>query len=80
MVKGGSVKLPAAEREGYIFKGWYTDRQVFIGTEERPINPAGASASMQDGKKADKDGQDDRKIQYRKHQAIRTIRILRTKT
>ena len=33
VVKGGSVKLPAAEREGYTFKGWYTDRQVFIGTE-----------------------------------------------
>ncbi len=33
VVKGGSVKLPASEREGYIFKGWYTDRQVFIGTE-----------------------------------------------
>jgi len=39
------VKLPGAEREGYIFKGWYTDRQVFIVAEgetykpnRRPIN------------------------------------------
>lgn len=31
VAKGESVKLPAAEREGFTFKGWYTDEQVFIG-------------------------------------------------
>lgn len=40
VVKGGSVKLPAAEREGYTFKGWYTDRQVFIGTEGETYKPS----------------------------------------
>ncbi len=45
VVKGGSVKLPAAEREGYIFKGWYTDRQVFIGTEGETYKP-GRSISL----------------------------------
>lgn len=35
VVKGGSVKLPAAEREGYIFKGWYTDRQAGIYRNRR---------------------------------------------
>ena len=45
VVKGGSVKLPAAEREGYTFKGWYTDRQVFIGTEGEAYKP-GRSISL----------------------------------
>ena len=45
VVKGGSVKLPGAEREGYIFKGWYTDRQVFIGTEGETYKP-GRSISL----------------------------------
>ena len=45
VVKGGSVKLPDAEREGYIFKGWYTDRQVFIGTEGETYKP-GRSISL----------------------------------
>ena len=45
VVKGGSVKLPASEREGYIFKGWYTDRQVFIGTEGETYKP-GRSISL----------------------------------
>ena len=45
VVKGGSVKLPAAEREGYTFKGWYTDRQVFIGTEGETYKP-GRSISL----------------------------------
>lgn len=31
VVKGARVKLPAAEREGFDLKGWYTDKQVFIG-------------------------------------------------
>lgn len=31
VAKGESVKLPATEREGFTFKGWYTDEQVFIG-------------------------------------------------
>lgn len=34
------MKLPGAEREGYIFKGWYTDRQVFIGTVGETYKPA----------------------------------------
>ena len=33
------MKLPGAEREGYTFKGWYTDRQVFIGTEGETYKP-----------------------------------------
>ncbi len=45
VVKGGSVKLPGADREGYIFKGWYTDRQVFIGTEGENYKP-GRSISL----------------------------------
>lgn len=45
VVKGGSVKLPGAEREGYIFKGWYTDRQVFIGTVGETYKP-GRSISL----------------------------------
>ncbi|MBD5535234.1 MAG: InlB B-repeat-containing protein [Lachnospiraceae bacterium] len=40
VVIGGSVKLPGAEREGYSFKGWYTDRQVFIGTEGETYKPS----------------------------------------
>ena len=40
VVIGGSVKLPGAEREGYTFKGWYTDRQVFIGTEGETYKPS----------------------------------------
>ena len=39
VVKGGSIKLPTAEHEGYVFKGWYTDRQVFIGTEGEVYKP-----------------------------------------
>ena len=39
------MKLPAAEREGYLFKGWYTDRQVFIGTEGETYKP-GRSISL----------------------------------
>ena len=31
VAKGADVKLPAAEREGFTFKGWYTDRKEFIG-------------------------------------------------
>ena len=45
VVKGDSVKLPGAEREGYTFKGWYTDRQVFIGTEGETYKP-GRSISL----------------------------------
>lgn len=45
VVKGASVKLPVAEREGYVFKGWYTDRQVFIGMEGETYKP-GRSISL----------------------------------
>lgn len=31
VAKGADVKLPVAEREGFTFKGWYTDRKEFIG-------------------------------------------------
>lgn len=31
VAKGAGIKLPAAEREGFAFKGWYTDRKEFIG-------------------------------------------------
>lgn len=39
VVKGESVKLPAAEREGFAFKGWYTDEQVFIGMTDDTYKP-----------------------------------------
>lgn len=53
VVKGGSVKLPAAEREGYIFKGWYTDRQVFIGTEGETYKPSRSISLYARWEKAD---------------------------
>ena len=31
VAKGAGIKLPAAEREGFAFKGWYTGRKEFIG-------------------------------------------------
>lgn len=58
VVKGGSVKLPVAEREGYIFKGWYTDRQVFIGTEGETYKPSRSISLYARWEKEDKDGQD----------------------
>ncbi len=57
VVKGGSVKLPAAEREGYIFKGWYTDRQVFIGTEGETYKPGRSISLYARWEKAGKDNQ-----------------------
>lgn len=53
VVKGGSVKLPAAEREGYVFKGWYTDRQVFIGTEGETYKPSRSISLYARWEKAD---------------------------
>lgn len=41
VAKGAGVKLPAAEREGYTFKGWYTDKQVFIGMAGDTYKPEG---------------------------------------
>ncbi len=58
VVKGGSVKLPGAEREGYVFKGWYTDRQVFIGTEGETYKPGRSISLYARWEKADKDNQD----------------------
>ena len=58
VVKGGSVKLPGAEREGYIFKGWYTDRQVFIGTEGETYKPGRSISLYARWEKEEKDGQD----------------------
>ena len=58
VVKGGSVKLPGAEREGYIFKGWYTDRQIFIGTEGETYKPGRSISLYARWEKADKDNQD----------------------
>ncbi|GFI17702.1 internalin-A [Lachnospiraceae bacterium] len=57
VVKGGSVKLPVAEREGYIFKGWYTDRQVFIGTEGETYKPSRSISLYARWEKSDKDDQ-----------------------
>ncbi len=57
VVKGGSVKLPAAEREGYLFKGWYTDRQVFIGTEGETYKPGRSISLYARWEKAEKDNQ-----------------------
>ena len=58
VVKGGSVKLPGAEREGYTFKGWYTDRQVFIGTEGETYKPGRSISLYARWEKEEKDGQD----------------------
>ena len=41
VAKGADVKLPAAEREGYTFKGWYTDKQVFVGMAGDTYKPEG---------------------------------------
>ena len=57
VVKGGSVKLPGAEREGYLFKGWYTDRQVFIGTEGETYKPGRSISLYARWEKAEKDNQ-----------------------
>ncbi len=59
VVKGGSVKLPAAEREGYTFKGWYTDRQVFIGTEGEAYKPSRSISLYARWEKAENDGKND---------------------
>ena len=59
VVKGGSVKLPGAEREGYTFKGWYTDRQVFIGTEGETYKPSRSISLYARWEKAENDGKDD---------------------
>ncbi len=58
VVKGGSVKLPGAEREAYTFKGWYTDRQVFIGTEGETYKPGRSISLYARWEKVGKDGQD----------------------
>ncbi|MBD5220735.1 MAG: hypothetical protein HDS72_10985 [Bacteroidales bacterium] len=58
VVIGGSVKLPGAEREGYAFKGWYTDRQVFIGTEGETYKPSRSISLYARWDKAEKDNQD----------------------
>ena len=55
VVIGGSVKLPGAEREGYIFKGWYTDRQVFIGTEGETYKPSRSISLYARWEKEDQD-------------------------
>ena len=39
VAKGASIKLPTAEREGFTFKGWYTDGQVFIGKADDTYKP-----------------------------------------
>ena len=59
VVKGGSVKLPAAEREGYVFKGWYTDRQVFIGTEGETYKPGRSISLYARWEKADNNDKND---------------------
>lgn len=53
------MKLPAAEREGYIFKGWYTDRQVFIGTEGETYKPGRSISLYARWEKAGNDGKND---------------------
>ena len=59
VVKGGSVKLPGAEREGYTFKGWYTDRQIFIGTEGETYRPSRSISLYARWEKADSSGKSD---------------------
>lgn len=51
------MKLPAAEREGYTFKGWYTDRQVFIGTEGETYKPSRSISLYARWEKTEKDDQ-----------------------
>ncbi len=60
VVKGGSVKLPGAEREGYTFKGWYTDRQVFIGAEGETYKPGRSISFYARWEKEEKDNQNDK--------------------
>ncbi len=62
VVTGGSVKLPGAEREGYTFKGWYTDRQVFIGAEGDIYKPGRSISLYARWEKAEKDNQNDKDI------------------
>lgn len=52
------MKLPGAERGSYTFKGWYTDRQVFIGTEGETYKPGRSISLYARWEKAEKDGQD----------------------
>lgn len=50
VIKGGSVKLPSASRDGYTFKGWYTENQVYIGTEGdryKPVKDIGLYAKWE---------------------------------
>ncbi len=39
--KGTGIKIPVAEREGFAFKGWYTDKQVFVGKAGDTYQPEG---------------------------------------
>ena len=41
VTKGKGVKLPAAEREGYTFTGWYTDKQILAGKAGSVYKPEG---------------------------------------
>ncbi|RKI88392.1 hypothetical protein D7V94_19340 [Parablautia intestinalis] len=41
VTKGKGVKLPAAEREGYAFTGWYTDKQILAGRAGAVYKPDG---------------------------------------
>ena len=41
VTKGKGVKLPAAEREGYAFTGWYTDKQILAGKAGAVYKPDG---------------------------------------
>lgn len=53
------MKLPAAEREGYTFKGWYTDRQVFIGIEGETYKPGRSISLYARWEKAENGGKND---------------------
>ena len=37
--KGAGIKLPTAEREGFSFVGWYTDKQVLVGKAGSTYKP-----------------------------------------
>ncbi len=41
VIKGKGAKLPAAEREGYAFAGWYTDKQILAGKAGAVYKPEG---------------------------------------
>ena len=53
VTKGTGIKLPAAEREGFTFTGWYTDKQLFVGKAGDTYKPDKDISLYAGWKKAD---------------------------